>query len=587
MPKSVILVMSDIFIQKHIDRYIAINSALARRNIQMEAISFSLPIITHVIFSSPNTLKNALDLVGTYEKLQYHEQNQIKCDSARMLDEKIRIIYGHNMITRNIYDKCLDIALSEHSEELFELKYKGVSVGDKLRRDLSICLKCRKNILELDEGEIAFLRISALSALLYVEILEEWQSLCNEEGTRTKDKIGLVPDKYTGYMCCQEYLYNKGIKSSIISASPYFDNHLVIESQDPYATTISKYALQEIGYEYGTAKMMFDYARAYIEKKIIVGGTNQSFSIAGIPKDEAKTKIQRYISEHGSVICYFTSSPDEESIDMHYADNLCERSKIRKGIQNFSNESELLTSICKYCKENNKGLIVRFHPRMGARNRVSSQAHRSSGLEILSNVIEEVYPETLIIEPEDPISSYWLASQEINALYFKSSIGIELCMIGITAFSPNGADSLSNTGYPFQVNSLPSTKKGWFDFVSNQIQQEDVSYYSVYSAVRAFYISQCCDRFTVKGEVEGSEDHLLPPSDDEFVYESIVKRSSIQLPKYRGYWTGEDITYEALSYLKFLSGVVHPSMGMNKGRSKEIMKRQVEHLETIRYKESI
>ena len=33
----------------------------------------------------------------------------------------------------------------------------------------------------------------------------------------------------------------------------------------------------------------------------------------------------------------------------------------------------------------------------------------------------------------------------------------------------------------------------------------------------------------------GSEDHLLPPSDDEFVYESIVKRSSIQLPKYRGY----------------------------------------------------
>ena len=75
MPKSVILVMSDIFIQKHIDRYIAINSALARKNIQMEAISFSLPIITHVIFSSPNTLKNALDLVGTYEKLQYHEQN--------------------------------------------------------------------------------------------------------------------------------------------------------------------------------------------------------------------------------------------------------------------------------------------------------------------------------------------------------------------------------------------------------------------------------------------------------------------------------------------------------------------------------
>ena len=83
---------------------------------------------------------------------------------------------------------------------------------------------------------------------------------------------------------CQEYLYNKGIKSSIVSASPYFDNHLVIESQDPYATTISKYALQEIGYEYGTAKMMFEYARAYIEKKIIVGGTNQSFSIAGIPK---------------------------------------------------------------------------------------------------------------------------------------------------------------------------------------------------------------------------------------------------------------------------------------------------------------
>ena len=68
--------MSDIFIQKHIDRYIAINSALARKNIQMEAISFSLPIITHVIFSSPNTLKNALDLVGTYEKLQYIDKTK-------------------------------------------------------------------------------------------------------------------------------------------------------------------------------------------------------------------------------------------------------------------------------------------------------------------------------------------------------------------------------------------------------------------------------------------------------------------------------------------------------------------------------
>ena len=156
-------------------------------------------------------------------------------------------------------------------------------------------------------------------------------------------------------MCCQEYLYNKGIKSNIVSASPY-DNHLVIESQDPYATTISKYALQEIGYEYGTAKMMFEYARAYIEednRRRYQSVIQHSWDA----NDEAKTKIHRYISEHGSVICYFTSSPDEEGIDMHYADNLCERGKIRKGIQNFSSESELLTSICKYCKENNKGLI--------------------------------------------------------------------------------------------------------------------------------------------------------------------------------------------------------------------------------------
>ena len=108
-----------------------------------------------------------------------------------MLNEKIRIMYGHNMITRNIYDKCLDIALSEHSENLFQLKYKGVSVGDKLRRDLSICLKYGKNILELDEGEVAFARISALSALLYLEILEEWQNLCNGEGTEPKTRLDL------------------------------------------------------------------------------------------------------------------------------------------------------------------------------------------------------------------------------------------------------------------------------------------------------------------------------------------------------------------------------------------------------------
>ena len=389
----------------------------------------------------------------------------------------------------------------------------------------------------------------------------------------------------------------------ILSADHVFENHLKIMRPDLFfEEKLSSYRLQQCGAEYATPDEMFDFVQAYIARKILSGQSNQMFSPAKSTNIGLIDKINDYTSKFSRNVIYYTSSPDEQlNEEFVYPFNSLQLGAISKGIVLYEREPDFLRDVIKFCISNNIGLVVRIHPRMTPRPDCSLP----SGLNAITQALSvDLRQHCLVVNPEDQISSYWLASLGDLSLFYWSTIGIELMMLGFSALAPNAANSYTYYGYPFMHNAPLLTPDAFFQHVHSTLVSDSPNYLLA-SAVRSFSIECLASQFIVpdyfclfgfqfkfylrrrffpwfNSSKQNTFDQAFVskgPRSSIRVNDFIDNCSSLRLPSKMGYWHKDDYASPVVSYIKWLSRSVYPSLGISGLNSDKILKQHLTYYE--------
>lgn len=177
----------------------------------------------------------------------------------------------------------------------------------------------------------------------------------------------------------------------------------------------------------------------------------------------------------------------------------------------------------------------------------------------------------LLLQPEDKTSSYWLAAVSDLSVFFRSSIGIELNLLGIHSVCPNHLDSSTYQGYPYQLGSLSFSHEDWFFKVFSAVLNSNEPNYLIHQAVRSFYISNTSYLFSINNSTVsltniGSSETLEGISAINRVSSYIECGSSVEVPQNRGYWSQGEYICPTIDYLRWLDMNFYSklSIGRNK-----------------------
>ena len=373
-------------------------------------------------------------------------------------------IYASELVSESDYLEAQDFAFKTDLSDLVHSQVANVSLGFIARRDLSLI--CQSNVAPSDlcEPSASVYRAIIFLARLGVIAVQKFASSlpCSDV-----NRVFLTSDRYSVYLGAAYWAKNNGFRAGVIHADYVFENHLrVVDLEICGAHAIALYNLQQVAGEYAEPAVMFEYAKEYIKNKLILRSSMQVFS----PKTddvEAYSSAREYASLYEKTICYFTSSPDEQlHDDFRYPNDALLGSEITRGFDLYACEADFLADVLEYASRSDFGVIIRIHPRM---NPEGKQVFPSGLLEIQEAVSR--YPENrfFVVGPQTAVSSYALASLGRLNLFFWSTIGIELMMLGFAAISPNARNSYTYYGYPFMHGDFPRVREGFFARLSECI----------------------------------------------------------------------------------------------------------------------
>lgn len=566
--RSLVFLVADLFIKQHIERYQKL-ALLLSGHWQVSIVSLELPVIFQQM-SDKNSgeLSEFSKILSNYQKSQktFSDINRIGFDLLE--NSGIPIITLWSLINKEDYLELWKVSFETEINNISNLNFNGVNISDCTAIDMSLCIKCRYDrVSSLDLQQQLFLRLTLFGCLLSVKAAEV---LHRRIGAGKHDDLRiLVPDKYSCYVSASTYFGNHQILTSIFSSSPLDYGKMFIRHLDFSEETIAIYNMQRISREYAKPETMFEYTRLYVQNKIINGNTHWSYSFGFRPCNSVIEFIDNYNSEWPTAV-YFTSSPDEQN-PMRYTSSILELSSGKRCEQvvRYKDEFDFLSDLIKYCINNKIKLIIRLHPRLGSEARSKSI---SSHYKIFVDLVETNRANSvMLLQPEDKTSSYWLAAISDLTFFFRSSIGIELNLLGIHSVCPNHLDSSTYQGYPYQLGSLCFSNEDWFFKVFSAVSNSTEPNYLIHQAVRSFYISTTSYLFSINNSTVsltniGSSETLEGLSAINRASRYIECGSSVDVPQNRGYWSQDEYINPTIDYLRWLDKNFYSklSIGRNK-----------------------
>ena len=501
------------------------------------------------------------------------------------------------------YDQLFKSICSLKLEQLADYRFEDVPIGQIALRDLSLVHHLSSPSDTSNPDIHLFYRLTVFICSLVVlstrNMLSRLSISLESASTRC-----VFPDHYSPYLSAEHYLSQATIvRSMILSADHVFDNHLKIMRPDLFfEEKLSSYRLQQCGAEYATPGEMFDFAQAYITRKILSGQSNQMFSPAKSTNISLVDKLNAYTSKFSKNIIYYTSSPDEQlNENFAYPFKSLQTGGISKGIVLYEHESDFLRDVIQFCISNKIGLVIRIHPRMTSKQ----DCVLPSGLAAITEALSvDVSQHCLVVNPDDQISSYWLASLGDLSLFYWSTIGIELMMLGFSALAPNAANSYTYYGYPFMHNAPALTSNAFFKQVYSTVVSGSPNYL-LSSAVRSFSIESLASQFIVPDYyclfgfqfkfylrrgilpwliISRSQSYEKSLTTSHFscslcVLDLIDNCSSLRLPQKMGYWLSPEYKPIIKNYTKWLFENVHPALGISKTLSRNLLQKHLSNYE--------
>lgn len=556
---------SDLHIPKHVDRYrqvFPVLSATAR----FQYVYFPLPLFVHLTADKPEYIQPIISKLGSISQLK--TLNQIQDPLIDLHSNNISSLDPYVFIEDEVLTTIVSSVLHSDLSRLQGFVWRGLQVFNFVKRDVSLCLKSHVFDLSLltNSFHIDFIRLSIIAAAISHEIVTNILQFCHSH-SRKIDRC-IIPDAYSAYNAVAAGAKLVGVQSMILTADPHFDSFLKILPVDINPLNLALHNAQHLVHEYASPEVYFGLSKLYLEQKVIKGSSFLAYSSAKSDHSE-QNRINQFLSCHSKCLVYFTSSPDEQILTDHKYDSCSLQSGlISKGIDLFSDEFEMFSDLIQYSIHNGYGLIVRMHPRLGAEHR---STHVSSAREQFFRRLESLddlsAKQILLINPEVQLSSYWLGAHASVNIFYRSSIGTELLMLGLPSISPQHLNSYTYQGNYYETSVAPTNKVAWHHQI-DLVAQEGFSYY-LHLAVRGFYIQRFASAFRVDSDVnpsklsvysnDNSSDFVgsLHPNE---VSQFFTACSSFSLPQIKGYWSLSDYMPSWKSYMHWLLYTALPQL---------------------------
>lgn len=313
------------------------------------------------------------------------------------------------------------------ADEIYNLKYRDVHVGEHLIVDMSLDCKSSKMSYAEESIELRNLRHSCLSACIAIEALEILTTL-----DAFKSSVFLSTSVYTLDWSCKDFLERKKI------------SHFFVESDNvkPGFCKIYKSASDDI------------LNRKHIQNHLVVRpdvvNAARQFSTAYLTKRFGKSSAHTYspcstslqaIDRLASVIVefpdsplwtYFTNSPDELNSILHdhqYSGLSQKMPWAYSGVA--QDEYEAISLIAALALEFDAILVIRQHPRLFSEKR---SVFVSSEYGQMRNHIESIRNQNpqkiVVVEPFDQINSYELAILSDRVVSFRGTMPLEASLMG-------------------------------------------------------------------------------------------------------------------------------------------------------------
>jgi len=563
---SILLFASDLHIPQHQVRYAKIIPFLKGID-EIYLVYFPLPYYVHLIPSQPDLVNTLLDRLKTLEGLA--SMCAIPDSMRTLFDYPIIRVCPSTIITKGSLARVLTNLLECNISDLFGWCWRGVNIYEKAKRDASLCIK--KSLEDLKalvaEQHINFIRLTMISTALSIELAHSIIALQRKSKGEVIHKC-VVPDAYSAFIGIGDYCKRRGIDSMILTSDGHFLNLLKISPLNPHPQNIAAHNVQFVCHEYVTPKALFDVAKVYIRDKVIGGQSSQAYS-TGRSDQACLQEVSQFIARQEKTLVYYTSSPDEQFGNLeNYPEELLQNGLLSKGIRLFADEFVVITDLCHFAQLNGYGLVVRLHPRLGSESRSAEvSTARKEFIDLLTSFQNACVNSILVIPPEMPVSSYWLGAQGSVNIFFRSSIGLELSMLGFPAISPNHLDSYTYQGMGYETSDPPITIDLWHKKIK-RVSESGFAYY-VHAAVRGFYMHRFSSTFTIdNSELSGTFggfpecelEYAFPSIDQARLARYVKASSSFALPQINGYWSLVDYLGPWRDYMRWLKREAYPNL---------------------------
>lgn len=295
--RSLVFVVADLFIKQHYERYQKLALLLAG-HWHVSIVSLELPVIFHQMADkSSGELSEFCKMLSNYQDSQRIFSDINRSGFDLLAKSGILILTLWNLINKEDYLELWKVSFQTDINNIDNIYFNGINVSACAAIDMSLCVKCR-----FDRGSSLglqhqnFLRLTIFGCLLSVKVA---QVLRRRSCVEKHDDVRImVPDRYSCYLSVSTYFGNHRILTSIFSSSPFDHGKMFIRHLDFSEETIAIYNMQRISREYARPEIMFEYARLYVQNKIIQGNTSWSYSFGFRPTNSV-INLLRTIIQNG------------------------------------------------------------------------------------------------------------------------------------------------------------------------------------------------------------------------------------------------------------------------------------------------
>jgi hypothetical protein len=369
--------------------------------------------------------------------------------------------------------ELFDAVTSLSAEELKNFQFLDLPIGSYLATDLSLSRK--RDDIET-ESDLIFSQLSLYFSLTACSALQTLLSRVSFHRLAMNNS----------------YSFNyalKALASSFGVPVVYFWSRTADPGQiaiytNSKADILLRRGLSASPASFQSTSTIIEFCLNYLTTKLIRRNSTQMYS----PQGNQSLRHQLLPPEI-NYITYFTSSPDE----LRSSDSIFSLEPIyfKENRTLFLSEHDVIRHLAEFCGQRRLTLVVRLHPRLGREARTGFK-HESSSLSGFLAVRREFQGrnDVIFIDPETPICSYSLGRHSLANIFWWSTIGIELAMLGAPCL-PAIADRYPGIGIRFQCfcERMPKTIEAWDYCLDEILRKPEADSNFMWQACSDFYYS--------------------------------------------------------------------------------------------------